>query len=127
MQQIWQRFLNKTFRSFPKETHTQTRWGIFQLFISFALFCIACWIALLSIYITFGGGCIVGIYLIVTASILLVVGIGSAIYAFYLAGKYLDAGSQDPTATKEDIVKLSKTITKLIKEIQKDRMDKKGL
>ncbi|MFH1663175.1 MAG: hypothetical protein ABH934_04585 [Chloroflexota bacterium] len=118
---MWQRFLNKTFRSFPKETHTQTRWGIFQLFISFAIFFIACWVALLSIYYSFNGSSIVGVYIVVVATVLLIFGIISMIYAFYLGGKYLTTGSQDPTASKEDIKKAVKLIRKEIRRVNDNK------
>ena len=80
-----QNFLDRTFRSFSKETHTQTRWGIFQLFISLSLFLIALSIAMFTIYYSFNGGCVVGILILVVGIIALVVGIISAIYAFCLA------------------------------------------
>ena len=114
-------FLNRTIRSFPNETHTTTRWAIFQSFISLSIFFFAIFISLFIYWqsIDVGLGMTATDYFIVIGLwIALLLGIALAVIAVYLAIGYLRTGSKDPTATKSDIRSLKSKITKLEKKIK---------
>lgn len=115
-------FLNRTIRSFPNETHTTTRWAIFQTTITVSIFFISLCIAFLLSYLSIGGGEDMGVvaqWILFSFMMLMgVIGIGIFVFAIYLAFHYLDKGTEDPTATKTDIRSLKARLSKLEKKIK---------
>ncbi len=109
----------------PALKESGPRWGGFQSYLTFSLFLIALYFAFRS---PAGDAMAVGDWFAFTF-----LGLGGILllYSFWLAYRYLDAGSFENTATKDDITQMGaklealvEVIHELVAEIRQDRNER---
>lgn len=102
-----------------------SRWGIYQIAIGLSLFCIAVSISFFSLFISLWS---INMPIAIVALVFSVTAFGFGIFIFiysiHLANKWREEGSQDKTATKDDIEKILNGIKELSEDIKKLRKDK---
>ncbi|MFC1967618.1 hypothetical protein ACFLV2_03180 [Chloroflexota bacterium] len=106
---------------YKTQTGTTTRWAWVQLLLSIAFFFIALSLAIIAL--AFGVDTMpIGLYyaFLIMAGMAILLGLIFIVLALRMGYHWYSIGSQDPTATKSDIHKSTKTIKAEIRKKQKE-------